>query len=206
MVRNLFLFFTSVLFSLRTLAGAKDGVLFDGALGLPAITISNPNGENAGYEGISLQGRLFAPIYSDGAFHTQLHGVLRYHDLENKYSSDGQTEVANHIGPGVGLSIRLGRLTLGGEYSLMKARHYYIGHIGLKTEYDYAVGTAFAGFVVPFGDLSVGLGYNYSVGKIKKDETGLSKDSDYAEQSIWFHMTYNTGASVGDFARKLVRP
>lgn len=202
-------YFAILIFLYNPLANGKSGaggVTFDGALGMPAVTIENPNGQKAGYSGLSLQGRLLAPIYGDNGFSTQIHGVLRYHDLENKLRSEHGTEVANHIGPGLGLSFRLGRLTAGYEYMLMEARHYFIGNIGHKTTYSYTASTAFVGFVVPFGDLGVGIGYNYTMGNISKDETGLSKDSPYNEQSIWFHLTYDTGTSLGEFAKKLVKP
>jgi hypothetical protein len=53
-----FIFITLPLFAW----GKGRGLVFDGALGFPAVTISNPDGVKAGYEGLSLQGRLLMPI------------------------------------------------------------------------------------------------------------------------------------------------
>ncbi|MCB0349992.1 MAG: hypothetical protein KDD38_02340 [Bdellovibrionales bacterium] len=183
----------------------QSGVRFDGAVGMPAVTITNPNKTTAGYDGISLQGRLFTPIVEDSSINILAQAVLRYHDLKNTQSTDAETEVANHIGPGLGLTFTFARLSLGYEYMLMKARHYYIGSTGRQIEFDYTASNIFAGITIPFGDLGIGFSYNYATGKAGKGETGLTKDSDYTEQSIWFHISYSTGSALGDLARSLVK-
>lgn len=195
-----------LIFNCSTGVWAKQGgVAFDGSIGLPSIELSNPDGTAAAYDGLSLQGRLLSPIFEDSGIGIFLQGVLKYHDLENTISKSGSVEIANHIGPGVGLSFQFARLSLGYEYMMMKARHYYIGAAGRSIEFDYTVGSMYAGISVPFGALALGLSYGYAVGKILKAETGLSKDSDYTEQTIWFHLTYGTGAKLGDLAKSLVK-
>ncbi len=131
--------------------GGKSGLSFSASIGLPSVTITNPDNSEAGYSGISLQGRLFLPIYENIV---NLHGTLKYHDLENKASTSSESEVANHIGGGMGLTFTLKKLYFGYEQILMKARHYYIGNTGIKTEYDYTVGNLFIGFKYNFGALS----------------------------------------------------
>jgi hypothetical protein len=44
-----------------------------------------------------------------------------------------------------------------------------------------------------------------ATGSIGKDETGLSKDSKYNEDTIWLHMTYSTGSDISKFVKDLVK-
>ncbi len=110
-------------FAKQSLAGGGDGIVVDGAAGMPAMTISNPDGTSAGYDGISLQGRVQFPLVESGRFSWALTGVVRYHDLENTKSSNDESEVANHLGPGLGFNFNFGQINLGYEYMMMKARH-----------------------------------------------------------------------------------
>jgi predicted porin len=206
-VRCLIIIFT--IFSLSNFAFAfgsnSEGLSLEGGLGLPNFIITNPDGSEAGYEGISLQGRVFTPLVTESNYSIRAQAVMRYFTLDNVKNNDAQSEVANHVGPGLGISFSFARLELGYEYMLMKANHYYVSNVGVKTEFDYTIGNMYLGANIPFGDLSAGIHYSYSTGKISKDETGLSKDSDVKEQTIWLTLRYDTGASVVKAASKLVQ-
>lgn len=179
--------------------------MFDGALGFPSVTISNPDGVKAGYEGLSLQGRVLLPTTDQGKFGMFFYGSIRYHDLENSYSSDNATEVANHIGPGVGLLFRYGGLHLAYDYSMMSARHYYIGSTGRKSEFDYSSSNIDIGASLNLQNIRVGVSYGLGTAAIEKSETGLSKDADYAEQTIWLTITYSSDLRLGDISKEVLK-
>ncbi len=80
-----------------------------------------------------------------------------------------------------------------------------MGDTGRKIEFDYKVSNISAGFMAPFGDLAVGFSYHYATGTVGKSETGLTKDSDVTEQSIWLHLSYSTGKSLGQLTKGLVK-
>lgn len=174
------------------------GIILDGAIGLPAITIKNPDGTSAGYGGTSLQARLLIPLV-DNRFKLYLNGTLRYHDLKNAYSNSQETEVANHIGPGAGLTIEYSRFFLGAEYMMMKARHYYVGPIGVQSEYDYTYSNAFVGYYTALGPLGLGLSYSVGSGVLEHDKVGLTSDADISEQTVWFHIRFSTDKGLGRF-------
>jgi hypothetical protein len=200
------IWFVFIIITLPLFAWGKGrGIVFDGALGFPSVTISNPDGVEAGYEGLSLQGRLLMPMTDPGKFGMFVYGVIRYHDLENSYSSTDATEVANHIGPGAGLMLRYGGLHLAYDYSMMKARHYYIGSIGRKAEFDYSSSNIDVGASIALQTLRVGISYAMGTAAIGKSETGMTRDADYAEQTIWLTLTYSSDLRLGDISKEVLK-
>jgi len=185
--------------------GKKDGVKFEGALGRPAVSMSNPDNTLAGFSGLSVYGRIISPIAGDKDFSTSAYLSIRYHDLENTKNSATEIEVANHLGPALGLVFKFSRLYISYDYALMKARHYYIGNIGRKTDFDYTASNITAGFQIPFGDLSAGFSYTYGTGSIGKGETGMTKDSALTEQTFWLTITYSLSASIADMTKGILK-
>jgi hypothetical protein len=185
--------------------GKKNGIKFEGALGRPAVTMSNPDNTLAGFSGLSVYGRVVSPIGGENDFSTSAYLSIRYHDLENNKNSATETEVANHLGPALGLVFKFSRLYLSYDYALMKARHYYIGNIGRKTEFDYTASNITAGFQIPFGDLSAGFAYTYGTGVVGKSDTGMTKDSDLNEQTIWLTITYSISSTIADMTKGVLK-
>ena len=205
-MKNLKLVFILVFISpLAWASGGADGITFDAELGYPSVTITNPDNTKAGYGGISLMGRLWAPLYSDGSFSTNITAGARYHDLKNSANNGSEIETGNHIGPAVGLALHFAKINFGYEYLMMKARHYYIGDIGKKTEFDYSATSLYGGARIRFGVISFGLSYSYTTGAIAKSETGLSRDSNYTDQTVWLQVTYQTDTSLGEIAGNLAK-
>ena len=93
-------------------AQTKRGVRVDAALGYPSISLGNPDGTTAIYEGISTQGRGMLPLFENDKFAALLNLSARYNDLTNTGNNNSQQEVANQIGPGIGLQFQVGKLKL----------------------------------------------------------------------------------------------
>lgn len=188
----------------NAIARSNDGLIVDAALGRPSVSITNPTGSKAVYDGISVVGSLMIPLFGDRDFSTNLYGAIRYHDLENTYKSDA-VEFANHIGPALGFQFVYSKLYLKLDYAAMKARHYMIGVVSNRYEYSYQATNATVGIDGMFRDIRIGLAYTLGMGTIKASDTGLTKDSDVAEHTIWLNVTYQLKSSLSDISRELVK-
>lgn len=181
------------------------GLAFDGALGIPNAQITNPDSSNAYYTGLSAQARLIAPVFEAGLFSTSLTGAIRYLDLKNTANDQSQKEFSNHLGPGAGLRLAFAKLYLGAEYFYMYARHYSVGNVSKEINYKYMPLVTYFGLTVPVGQLALGFSYSMATGSVPAAESGLSKSSPYKDAVVFFHLTWNTGSSAGDFVGKLFK-
>lgn len=185
-------------------AGSNEGLEFEGAIGRPSVRISNPDNTMAGYDGIALQGRVLLPLLRDD-FSAYLLGSVRYEDLENTSASDNAIELAKHKGFGFGAKLTYQVFYAGYEQLFMTAQHYLVGPVSNHVTYDYTAAHVFAGLQYQMSQVRFGLGYGLTTGAIAKDEVSLSRDSQYEEQTIWFHITYTTNVSVTKMASGIVK-
>lgn len=183
-------------------ASAENGLLLQASLGLPTLTIQNPDSSNSVYSGTSLFASTGTPIISGSMFSSNLYLGYRYSDLQNNYKSNYE-EIAKHMGPAVGLQFGFGKLDILVDYSMIHANHYLVGPISNKSEFDYSSLTTSLGLSVPVSNIDVGLRYSYSSGLIEKSETGLSADSKFNEQVISLTFTYQLKTGVSDIVKGL---
>jgi len=189
----LFIFFASF----AAHAGFGDSVSIEGEVGLPSLSIENPDGSKAGYEGVSLLGRIHFPTYNSGNILMGIHGTYKRMYLENTYTGYDATEMAEHSGVGAGMSVLFGKLMLGVDYLMMSAQHHYTGGIGINSTFDYNAINAFAIISFRVGGLKGWVGYSYTDASIDSGQTGLSKDAALKEQQFFLNFIFNTDANVG---------
>ncbi|NJL24551.1 MAG: hypothetical protein HC902_04870 [Calothrix sp. SM1_5_4] len=143
------------------------------------------------------------PLYESADFTGSLAGGVRYLDLENSANTGSQSEVANLIGPALGLRLRFYKFFIGYEYGIMSARHYAVGTIANVLKYNLALTTLDGGIRIPFNQLTVSISYSRSTGVVPADKTGLSSGAPYSDQIYWLQFTYSTGASFQKFLQYL---
>lgn len=181
------------------------GISLQGEAGLPYASIKNPDNTFAYYRGVGLQGRVFLPVIDEHLFSFNLVGSGKYLDLTNSSNNSRQKEVANLIGPGLGVNVMLWKLFAGIDYQLIYGRHYGVGAISRELNYSYGALQQYYGLQWEFGALMVGLSYSSIQAKIPKSQTGLSVDSDYAEQIYWIHFRYSSGFSLNQLLKVLFK-
>lgn len=191
--------FALIIFTLSTSLSFA-GIGFDGALGYPSATITNPDESKATYSGVSVAGRFVAPLIETAGFDMTFDLCGRYVDLSNTANSAAQRETGNHIGLGAGLTLRLGKLYFGADYLHMRARHFFVGNKDEYLEYEYEPVNFFGGIKFAVGkSLSVAATYSHASASIPAKYTGLSDDSKYTDNIYWLHLTYETGLPFGQF-------
>lgn len=195
--------FFLVFLSVQAFAGENSGVAFSVGAGMGNGTIENPDKTKAHYKMLALQGRGMIPLVDSKYFDADFFGSAKYLDLENTSNTSFQSEVANMIGPGVGLEMRAFRFVVGADYHLMLARHYAVGNTSGDMKYEMPLLSVYGGLHWKFQQLSVSLSYSQSSGTVPKASSGLRKDSPYIDQVYWLQLTYSTGASFGKFLNYL---
>jgi hypothetical protein len=178
---------------------------FEGAIGSPNTKIDNPDGTSAYYDGLALQGRILIPVYAASLFSSFLTANLRYLELENTANNATQKEFSNQLGPGLGLRINFGKISLGADYYLLADRHYSFGSISKEVRQEFTPTSFYLGFSIPLGALSFGAAYIVSSGSIGTKETELTEVSPYSDTLIMFHLIWNSGLSFGKFAKDLFK-
>ena len=182
------------------------GIQAELSAGSGEATVGNTDGTSANYSLLTVKGRALIPIVGDdpsAIFQADLVGGIRYLDLQNTGSIGSEKETANMIGPGGGLQLRLSRFFVGADYSYIFARHYSIGPLSHDLTYTMPELNYYGGFLIPFGQLAIGLSYSKSTATIPHASSGLSKDCAYQDQILWLQFTYSTGASFANFIKLL---
>lgn len=182
------------------------GIQAEVSAGGGTSSILNTDGTSAYYTTLAVEGRGLIPLFGgDGQSRISLSlvGGIRYLDLSNSVTMGSQKEVANMIGPGAGLQLRLFKFVGGMQYDYMLARHYAIGPMSRDLEYQMPLTKTYYGLQIPFGQLAIAFTYSSSTGTVPKAATRLSADSPYADQLYWLNFTYSTGASFWRFLEML---
>lgn len=182
------------------------GISFDGSIGAPNATITNPQSTQAYYSGVSASARFVAPIIEIGPFECTFDLIGKYVDLNNTANQSTQRETGNHIGLGTGLTLRLGKLYFGLDFTEMRARHFFVGNKNEYLEYEYGAPTSFVGINYSFNNvLSAKLTYSQLSTEIKSSYTGLDSNSKYKESIVWLWLSYDTGMGLGRFFTALFK-
>jgi len=197
---------TTALPSAWAAGGGKSGNLhFEGNIGTPNVAIENPNGTTAYYDGLTMLGRIIAPVFVRDALATSLTANLRYLDLKNTANSGSQKEFASQLGPGLGLRLSVGRIHLGADYFVIQSRHYSFGGVSNEVSYSFSPLSYYLGMGFSLGSLSFGLSYILTSGAVGKKESELSKDSPYSDSLTMLTLSWDTGISFGKFAGDLIK-
>ncbi|MGE3972889.1 MAG: hypothetical protein AB7F59_00030 [Bdellovibrionales bacterium] len=165
-------------------------------LGLPTVTIENPDSSIAYYTGIGVTGRGILPLLDTRYFSFNLVGNAKYLDLKNTASTASQKEIANHIGAGGGVSVMLWIFFYGIDYNYMLARHYTVGTFSQELNYNYTSAVTYYGAQIEFGQLSLGGGVSMNTATISNGATDLNMDSPYSEKTYFVFARYSTGLTV----------
>jgi hypothetical protein len=196
MMRNIFAF----LFALFLSASVYAGIGFDGSIGYPVATITNPDDTKAHYSGLSLQGRFISPLIESGSFDLTLDLIGRYIDMGNTANAAAQRESGSQMGLGAGLTLRLGKVYLGADMIQARARHFFVGNKDEYLEYEMTQMSAFLGLRFQIGKaMSAALTYSQASAPIESKFTGLETNSKYVDTITWLHLTYETGQPLGKF-------
>lgn len=197
------LFIITCFFSAEVFAG---GVTFDAGLGLPQSQLKNPDGSIAYYSGLAVTAKLHLPVFGGPNSSIDLNLAGRYLDLKNNANSASQDEVANQFGIGPGITANFYRVFIGAEYLFVKERHYWVGETNSKLEASYPVLSYHAGLEFKlFRDITMGLSYQSSAGKLPKKDTGFSEDLVYKDEVYWIHLRLDTKETTGKFFGGLLK-
>lgn len=176
-------------------AKASDGATFDMAIGRPVVSIQNPDGPKAYYDGISTNVSVGEPVLGGKSFAFRLVGSFRYSDLKNT-NSTLVSETAQLIGPAAGIEAHWEFLSVGYEYGFMAGRHQVVGPISKSIQYNFSPAILKLGMHKRFKKFSVGLVYSKSDGVISSDQTGLSSNSPFSEATYWLNVRIDFGESI----------
>lgn len=182
------------------------GISFDGSIGSPSSTITNPQASKAYYSGVSASARFVAPFLEVGPLECSFDFIGKYVDLNNTANGSSQRETGNHIGLGSGLTVRVGKLYFGLDFTEMRARHFFVGNKNEYLEYEYGAPSTFIGLNYSFNNvLSAKLTYSQLSTQIKSSYTGLDTSSKYSENILWIWLSYDTGMGLGKFFTALFK-
>lgn len=194
MARFWLLIYLAILFSIES--AQAGGFTFDFATGLPNVQLKNSDGSLAYYSGFSFNARLHMPILGGDRVSIDLTAAARYQDLENNNSSNTQTEVAKQFGYGPGISANFSRFFIGGEYLMLKEKHYWVGPVTEKSEVDFNAISYYAGVDFELlNKVSLSLSYQMTQGTQPKNSV-IPNDVPYKDEIIWLHLRIDTEAST----------
>lgn len=165
-------------------------------LGYPSVTITNPDGTDAIYDGLAIRGIFNIPLYRGKVFDCYLSPTAKYLDLENIANSSAQFESANLAGIGGGLTFRYKRLWFGARYMQMWARHYSSGAFSDRINYQFYELEYFGGVYFQFDRLGLGIVYSHASADVGKSSTGMEANTPYAESTFMLQGTFDMGASL----------
>lgn len=190
---------TILIFALTPKANAEPvkGLLLEVGAGYDYLEMNNPDNLLATYTGLAGFGRGLIPLIDGDDLGVFFTATLTASDMNNTANASYQSEYANFIGLGPGLSFRAGRWMLGGSYSYNLGRHRTMGAISRETYYYFWTQQAYINYTYPLGKLSFGFEVNYTMGSISKSDIGLSKDMPYAETTYLLMVRYYSGISLG---------
>ncbi len=106
---------------------AHGSLALDAGVGFPNRGVENVDGSMARYGGIGIVGRARLGFLESNSFSASFDLSGRYLDLLNNANGSSGRESGNHIGLGAGLSLQFGKIVCCGEYSVMRARHFFVG-------------------------------------------------------------------------------
>jgi hypothetical protein len=193
-----------LLLLLPQLSWAKVG--FEGAIGLPEVTMTNGDSSKAHYSGVTLKGSLQLPLYETKFFSGQARPLVKYLDLKNNSNNNDQREMGNHLGLGLGLRFELYRFFLEGSYQMMIARHYWVGKKDNYLEFEYSNIDLTLGFSLKLSKvLRTSFSYSTSSATISKNDLNMIQDANMKEVIYWIHMTFSTGLATGKFFQTLFK-
>tara|TARA_B100000749_G_scaffold280898_1_gene280852 strand:- start:46695 stop:47339 length:645 start_codon:yes stop_codon:yes gene_type:complete len=176
------------------------GVSFEAAIGYPNFSLTNTDGSKAFYDGISVQGAAYIPAWKFQKTGYLGFGLgLDYYDLNNTANNAEQVEKSNHLGPFIGVHVKLSRFFFGYNYNIRKTRIYWVGDFTNDyTEFEYNGGTLYAGMEWTLSKkLDVGITYTQSTNQYPSSVTHLSDDIEFSGSTIWLTIKLGTGQSVG---------
>lgn len=179
------------------------GVQAELSAGTGSASIGNPDATTAHYSALAIEARGHIPLWTNRWLGFNLVGNVRYLDLTNTAESGKQKEVANLIGPGLGVQLRLFKFIGGFQTEYMLARHYAVGPTSRELNYSMTMSKTYYGLILPFENLAVGLIASSSTGTVPSEKSGLSTNSPYTDQVYWLSFTYSTGASFVEFLKYL---
>lgn len=181
------------------------GVQVDAGVGEGYSAIQNPDNTTAYYQTVALEGRGHIVLIgnSSSPLGCDLVGGIRYLDLRNTAQTTNEKEVANLIGPTVGVHFRLFKLIGGYQVDYLLARHYSVGPVSHELDYSMVTNHTYFGLQYTLGQLSLGLTYSTSQGIVPHASTGLSVDSAYNDQIYWLNLNYSFGTSFMSFMKAL---
>ncbi len=195
--------YTFALFLLCTSAnaGSKGEVAFQLSVGSPEISITNPDNSMAYYDGLALDAKGLFPIFFGENSSLDLTFNYKYLDTENTTTkSVGETLSVNGVGTGVNMNFY--SFILGGSVEYLSAKHNASSNVqNSNLSYKFINLTYYVGMVKSFGKFDVGGFYSVSTATISKDDTGLSRDSDFEARTIWMTVRFDLGVKSKDFLK-----
>jgi hypothetical protein len=205
----LFLIFvgtTATASSIRTSAELEDdsyALTPAAGVGYTYVTLKNPNGSKALYDGVGLRASLDIPVLDTESFDILFTPTLKYLDLSNTANSQRQFESANIFGPGLGLAFNWSHIWFGANYFQLWGRHAATGNFSDRTKYSLQSLEYFGGLHWQFNQLGLGIIYSQGTGKISEKDTHLNSSTPYDESMISLQITFSLGKSTWEVIQSL---
>ena len=172
-------------------------------VGYTYVTLKNPDGSKALYDGVGLRASLDIPLLDTESFDIYFSPTLKYLDLSNTANSQNQFESANIFGPGLGLAFNWSHLWFGANYFQLWGRHAATGNFSDRTKYAVQSLEYFGGLHWQFNQLGLGLIYSQGSARISKKDTHLNKNTPYDESMISLQITFSLGKSTWEVIQSL---
>lgn len=197
---------TASAYSMRTSSDLEDSAYSltpAAGVGYTYVTLKNPDGSKALYDGVGLRASLDIPLYDSTSFDIFFSPTLKYLDLSNTANSQNQFESANIFGPGVGLAFNWSHIWFGANYFQLWGRHAATGSFSDRTKYAAQSLEYFGGLHWQFNQLGLGLIYSQGSAKISKKDTHLNTSTPYDESMISLQVTFSLGKSTWEVIQSL---
>lgn len=172
-------------------------IQFNGYLGQPSVTMTNPDGTNAFYSGIALKGQAGFSLFDSHKFGIHLLGTGKYLDLKNSANDYITRETGNHVGAGAGVHVDLFKFFGSVEYEYVLARHYVVGPISNSLEFSYSPMTIAYGLKFDFGQVSLMIRASTTTATIAASAVKLSTAVPYKDSTYWIGLSFRPNVSVG---------
>lgn len=210
----LFIFFVTPVLAQEGLEGIEKslgfkeshfGVSVSGGGGITDFTILSPN-TKAIYSGIGLEANIHAPIWQNEFVSFNAGVGYRHIDALNNANTTAGREFVSLGGPGLAFNMNFYRILIGANYYFFKGNHYWVGDIGDELNYKMNVLNTSIGLHVSVSDsMQVLFSYGMSKGSVPKSKTNFNADAPFESNTIWVHLVYGNGETLGSFFKKLFK-
>jgi hypothetical protein len=161
--------------------------------GITNQEITNPDSSKAVYEGYGGHAAVYYPLFQNENFSFGPNGKYFYSELKNKANTANLSEEMRYYGIAPGLEFKVYSFFMGYNFKYQWLSVDMSGAFENKVTSRFSSPEFYIGVEVPLANWALRAYYLRSQSDIPRQDTGLSVDSPWAEESLYIGVRYRFG-------------